>query len=77
MADLPNIRFIPNAIYEFTYVNHEQKQEKRLVQFESLGHGTFPFHTHRCWVLHGFCMDRRAYRTFELGRIADDIKQVN
>ena len=71
-----NTIFTPGGVYEFTYTNHEQKQEKRLVVFKSLGHGEYPFHTHRCWVMHAVCLDRRQPRTFELGRIADDIKQI-
>lgn len=67
----------PNAVYEFTYCNHENKTEKRLVQFESVAYGEFPFHTHKCWVMNAFCLDRRARRTFELGRIADDIIRVD
>ena len=73
----PNITFRPYSIYEFTYCNHKGETEKRLVQAESVEHGVFPFHPGRCWVLNAFCMDRRARRTFELGRIADDIRQLN
>lgn len=64
------------SVYEFTYCNHEQKVEKRLVQCKGIAYGTFPFHKYECWVMYGFCLDRRAHRTFELGRMGADIVKV-
>lgn len=73
---MDSITFERGKTYSFTYTNHEGKTAKRRVTFSDLQHGQFPFHDHRCWVLTGYCLDRKARRTFELGRIADDIALV-
>jgi predicted DNA-binding transcriptional regulator YafY len=74
---MEGIILLPGKQYKFTYCNHEGKTEIRHAIMEGVSYGTFPFHSHKCWVMHAFCLARQARRTFELGRIADDIMQVS
>lgn len=50
----------------FDYKNHRGEIALRRIQPSRISFGNSAWHTVRQWLLHGFDLDKKAYRTFAM-----------
>lgn len=66
MINLMNVNFHAHIPVEFLYKNHEEITETRVVIPSGLYFGVTEWHREKQFFLHGFCIDRRAFRYFAI-----------
>lgn len=57
------------AMVTFAYTNYRDVKENRIVRFSALQYGANEYHPEPTWLLHGYCFQRKGYRSFDLARI--------
>ena len=57
------------AMLEFTYINHEDKEEVRHVTLEKVFWGTTDFYPEPCLIIRAYCLGRKSVREFNVNRM--------
>lgn len=60
---------LPGTTVRFDYVNHRGVSENRTVVFRGLDFGSNEYYPEPQFLLRGWCLDRKAVRSFAIGRI--------